>query len=389
MRKTVKYFNFNALSLYFPDLNKKSVYNNINLILIMQKIALTLICLLSLNFGALAQSNFNLGFKDGFKSGYCYTAQSSVYCIPPSTPIPPLPQISESNSNYQDGYNRGFLYGTAQREADDNNSSSQRATRANPPKFSPYVPQLPIDAMVNAGISRQRIYDQRYAWIQSRIDGLINFIYENVNENNLPSIKIENAREWLKEDLIKYVNSYNVKSSDFADNYQFQNIVNNLNIIERNIASKYETLLLNKRKEEIALIKSQENEEKKSLQNQQEKNVTIPSTFNSYLDKEIGTYSCKIFLFKLNKEDKRYYSGKPYRGYLKIDSSTCIMFKSGNLDWKFRCLGKQQLYENDFNKYIYETGDGDVIVDNVTNEVIFYDEGKTVFYKYVIENNVD
>jgi hypothetical protein len=213
----------------------------------MKNLLLFLICFLTLNFVVSAQSNFDLGFKAGFKSGYCYSNQSSVSCIPPLAPIPPLPQISENRNNYQDGYNRGFLYGTAQREAVDNYSSSQRSTRPNPPKFSPYVPQLPVNEMSNVGISRQRIYDQRNAWIQSRISGLINSIYDNVNEDNLPSFEIEGTREWLKKDLIKYVNSYDVRSSDFADNYQFQNIINNLNKIERDIARRYALLLENEK----------------------------------------------------------------------------------------------------------------------------------------------
>lgn len=350
----------------------------------MQKIALTLICFLTLNFAVFAQSNFDLGFNAGFKSGYCYSSQYSVYCTPPFPPFPPSPQINESSSNYQDGYDRGFLYGTDKRKADDNNSSNQRASRTNPPKFSPYVPQLPINEMVNSGISRQKIYDQRYAWIQSRISSLINAIYDNVTEDNFPSLNIEASREYLKRDLNNYVNSYNVRSSDFADNYKFQNIVNNLNIIERNIAKKYETFLLNKRKEEIALSKFQDNEEKKSLQNQLEKDVTIPSAFNSYLNKEIGTYSCKIYHFKLNKEDKKYRSVESYNGFLEIDSSSCIYFKGNSIEWNSRCLTNKTINFN--NKYNYETSAGDVILDYDTNEVIFYNEGETDFYKYVIGN---
>lgn len=347
----------------------------------MKILTLTLICFLILNFSAFAQSNFDLGFKAGFKSGYCYSSQSSVYCTPPLTPLTPLPKISESSSNYQDGYNRGFLYGTDKRKADDNNYSSQRATITNPPKFSPYVPQLPINAMVNAGIYRQRVYDQRSAWIQSRISGLINAINDNVTADNFPSLNIEGERKYLKKDLSNYVNSYNVRSSDFADNYQFQNIVNNLNIIERNIAKKYETSLLNKRKEEIALSKYQDDEEKKRLQNQQEKNATIPSTFNSYLNLETGTYSCVIFRFRLNNKDQKYHSDNPYTGYLKVDSNNYIGFKGDSGEWRYRFLNNRKIRSN-YN--VYESKDGDVEVSNI-NEVIFYQLDKTVFYKYVIQ----
>lgn len=109
----------------------------------MKKFALT--SLLLLNLVAFGQSNFDIGFKDGFKKGYCYSNnQSSYICTPPLPPLPPLPQINENRNSYQDGYNRGFLYGQARRTTDDNNSSNTNVNPNNPPKFNPYVPQSPI-----------------------------------------------------------------------------------------------------------------------------------------------------------------------------------------------------------------------------------------------------
>jgi len=106
---------------------------------------ITLTCLLILNFVAFGQSNFNIGFKEGFKNGYCYSNnQSGYYCNPPLPPLPPLPQISERSNSYQDGYNRGFLYGQDRRRTDDNNSSNTNVNPNNPPKFNPYVSQSPI-----------------------------------------------------------------------------------------------------------------------------------------------------------------------------------------------------------------------------------------------------
>jgi hypothetical protein len=104
---------------------------------------ITLACMLIINFVSYCQSNFNIGFKDGFKNGYCYTNnQSGYYCTPPMPPMPPMPQISENSNSYNDGYNRGFLYGQARRRGDENNSSSN--VNPNPPKFNPYIPQSPI-----------------------------------------------------------------------------------------------------------------------------------------------------------------------------------------------------------------------------------------------------
>jgi hypothetical protein len=110
-------------------------------------------------------------------------------------------------------------------------------------QFRPYVPQNPVNAMRSVGMYKQRIYDERKDWIQSRINGLINAIDENVNEDNFPSLRIAETRDWLKAELIKYSNSYNLRSSDYADNYQFQNIVENFNRIQGNISKSYKYLV--------------------------------------------------------------------------------------------------------------------------------------------------
>jgi hypothetical protein len=110
----------------------------------MKKYTLTLFCFLALNFVATGQTNFDIGFKDGFKNGYCYSNQSGIICRPPLPPLPPLPQINENRNSYQDGYNRGFLYGQDRRRIDDNNSSNTNVIPNNPPKFNPYVPQSAI-----------------------------------------------------------------------------------------------------------------------------------------------------------------------------------------------------------------------------------------------------
>jgi hypothetical protein len=111
----------------------------------MNKITTTILFLyLSITF-SFGQSNFDKGFKEGFKSGYCFSNnQSTYYCNPPLPPLPPLPQINENRNSYQNGYDRGFLFGQARRITDDNNSSNTNVNPNNPPKFNPYVPQSPI-----------------------------------------------------------------------------------------------------------------------------------------------------------------------------------------------------------------------------------------------------
>lgn len=113
------------------------------------KLLLITIITLSFTIKIHSQSYFDKGFKSGFKNGYCYSNQASGTCYPPIPPIPPLPQLNESRDSYNDGYNRGFLYGQAQRKNDDNNSSRQSNASSNPPKFNQYVPQSPIPSLTS------------------------------------------------------------------------------------------------------------------------------------------------------------------------------------------------------------------------------------------------
>lgn len=339
-----------------------------------------LIVMLVFNFIAFGQSNFNIGFKKGFENGYCYSNnQSGYYCNPPVPPLPPLPQISESSNSYQDGYNRGFLYGQSQRRNDDNNSSSNASS--NPPKFNPYVSQIPVDAMTRVGVTKQQKYDTRTNWVQERIYKLTDLITSLFTQQNLPGIAIESTRNIYIIKIRDYVGS--IYGADYTNDYQFNNIVDGFQSVENEIYRGYNSCVESENKRNL------ERKAKLALKTQNESNVSNSSTFNSYINKEIGTYSCYIYLFKYNKDDKSYRSEDPFNGFLKIKSSNCIDFKGNSDEWKSRCLINQKIDSNDFYKYTYETDYGDVIVRKDTNEFVFYDETKSCFYKYVIENKVD
>ena len=206
---------------------------------------ITLTCLLILNFVAFGQSNFNIGFKEGFKNGYCYSNnQSGYYCNPPLPPLAPLPQISESSNSYQDGYNRGFLYGQSQRRNDDNNSSSN--VSSNPPKFRTYVSQVPTELMRMVGISMQQKFDERTNWIQGKIYQLNDLISNLFNKENLPSYAIEETRNIYYSKIKKYVNS--ISGIDFGDDYQFRNVVEGFNSLESVIYKNYNSCIENEKK---------------------------------------------------------------------------------------------------------------------------------------------
>lgn len=213
----------------------------------MKNLALT--SLLILNFVAFGQSNFNIGFKEGFKNGYCYSNnQSGYYCNPPVPPLPPLPQISESSNSYQDGYNRGFLYGQSQRRNDDNNSSSNASS--NPPKFNPYVSQIPVDAMTRVGVTKQQKYDTRTNWVQERIYKLTDLITSLFTQQNLPGIAIESTRNIYIIKIRDYVGS--IYGADYTNDYQFNNIVDGFQSVENEIYRGYNSCVESENKRNIA-----------------------------------------------------------------------------------------------------------------------------------------
>lgn len=53
-------------------------------------------------------SDYCDGFEAGYAEGYCY---QETFCLKPLPPLCPLPRLGEST--FQDGYNRGFLLGVA------------------------------------------------------------------------------------------------------------------------------------------------------------------------------------------------------------------------------------------------------------------------------------
>lgn len=53
-------------------------------------------------------SQYQKGWRDGYKAGYCYP-DPPERCIAPVAPVPPVPRVGEHS--YQHGYNRGFQKG--------------------------------------------------------------------------------------------------------------------------------------------------------------------------------------------------------------------------------------------------------------------------------------
>jgi len=85
-----------------------------------------------------SQNEFSVGYKNGFKAGYCYN--KGVGCIAPIPPIPPIPNLNESLYNFQDGYNRGFIDGRGETNNIQTENQSPYGKEAYRPDIKPFVP---------------------------------------------------------------------------------------------------------------------------------------------------------------------------------------------------------------------------------------------------------
>lgn len=183
------------------------------------KILLFLVFILpnSLVFGQ--YSNYEKGYKEGFGKGYCYN--KSFGCIEQSPLFAPIPKINENSSNYQDGYNRGYAEGLdySRRETQSQEIKNQRQTPIN---FRPYVSQIPVNDYRAIGVYKQKLYDERLNWIQTRCSKLVEL------HNELDNYDSKLRAEWSIP-LGNWIISNENKNSDLADNNVFTQFSTYLN----------------------------------------------------------------------------------------------------------------------------------------------------------------
>jgi hypothetical protein len=268
----------------------------------MKKFYSTLVFLLILNFSAIAQikSNYERGFGIGFKEGYCYS-RNTYNCLPPLTPLSPLPRINESSSNYTEGYNRGFQYGLDLKRSNDASRNSDNLLNQKVASFNRYVPQNPVEAMRVVGMIRQQKYDARKEWIQQKIyqfEYLRNSLF---NVENFPvGFDTFTHKNNLRNTLLEYI--ADISAYDYGDDYVFRNIQIELNNIENYHYTYYNSIVESATKKQLEQEKLQNiNSEKEKLQNINLsvsgkvsfwKDFTGTSEMHIYLDdKYIGTFT--------------------------------------------------------------------------------------------------
>lgn len=105
-------------------------------------------------------------------------------------------------------------------------------TTAGYSQYNPYVSQIPVNAMRDVGIYKQRIYNERSNWIQQQIYILNDLNNSLFNEDKLPAdFGTLNHKIKLRNVLTDYING--IKAYDFAEDYLFNSIQDNFNKIEK------------------------------------------------------------------------------------------------------------------------------------------------------------
>lgn len=153
----------------------------------MKKILLFSLLIISL-LDCFAQNNYDRGFQNGYKEGYCY---NDLTCIPPVPPITPIPLIGENSNSYQDGYNRGFKKGLedkAAKEAGRNNAGTRSNNKYGQPAQSNYINTYVSpdwDLLIRAAQAKQE-YDRQLAL--SKMKQTVNQYLSFSNyPNNIPN----------------------------------------------------------------------------------------------------------------------------------------------------------------------------------------------------------
>lgn len=177
-------------------------------------------------------NEFEKGFNVGFKQGYCY--DKNVTCLPPLTPLPPLPSINESVNSFQDGYNRGFLVGKSVRDYDDNTKYNFTPNiykgYVEPVKPNNYQGSVDLGLMAIVLQYKQSLFDARFGWVQQRINDLYSLNYSLLYKKDREIFDIN--KKWLDNDL-QILNS--PPGFDLSDDNVFNSLAMILSNVEQGI----------------------------------------------------------------------------------------------------------------------------------------------------------
>lgn len=186
-------------------------------------------------------TNFEKGYQDGLKNGYCYNVKG-VFCTYPITFLFPMPQLNESSESYQDGYNRGFQIGLDFQRIDKNNPNIgyyERLSQTLPNYISnKYVEPIDLNLLATVNLRKQKLFYSRAEWIQQQIyrledlsTSILSYLSPSQNQSIQNSIN----------DYAKVLSS----GVDYSDYSVFNQITDVFNDIESRIRYAYRNTILN------------------------------------------------------------------------------------------------------------------------------------------------
>lgn len=205
------------------------------------KIILILFCLSLHQLSVGQTTNFEKGYQDGLKNGYCYNVKG-VFCTYPITFLFPMPRLNESSENYQDGYNRGFQIGLDFQRIDNDNPNIDYYDRLSQrlPNYisNKYVEPVDLNLLATVNLRKQKLFYSRAEWIQQQIYRL----------GDLSTTLLSDLASSQNQSIQNSINDYaKVLSSgvDYSDYSIFNQITDVFNNIENRIRNAYRNTISN------------------------------------------------------------------------------------------------------------------------------------------------
>jgi len=203
--------------------------------------------LMLFTFLAKSQSNYDRGFKEGYKAGYCYNESP---CMVGSVVVDP-PNPSESYNSYQDGYNHGFTKGSNENQNRGGNSSGMRyGGRLNSPQsivnYNNIDPNLMIQVQKENRSRTDYNIDYRdklISWIfdlksktndRMFLDAMDHYYNQLRSLDNYPIGQMGNIIDGIKQDIKAEIDKYNTRLNEISQQNE-NRVVNDL----RNTLQKF------------------------------------------------------------------------------------------------------------------------------------------------------
>jgi hypothetical protein len=328
------------------------------------------------------KTNYERGFSEGYKKGYCYE-KKTYSCLAPLEPITPLPRIDENSSNYTQGYNRGFQYGLDLSRSKTGIENSDISLRRTELSFNQYVPQSPLEAMAFVGMIKQKKFNARTDWMQQKIYHLTDIYNTLFEQSNFPNeYNTITHKNNLRKIIVDFANK--VAYLDFGDDNVFSGIKRKLNEIENYFYQYYNAQIpvvneIITKKRESEILREEENNTNSRSNNNLMNEGTL-TYFSRFLSKKIGRYDCEISYQVLI--NGKYVTKSRSSGYLMIEEMK-VLFKNGQSQQSERALISEVIDEAQ-KQYFYRTNYGYVAIDFDFKFVAFYNSDNTDVYVYKI-----